>query len=775
MTTVTINNPPLVRRTLTMNTWLPQGEWTPATATAPSPRTLYYRGQWSDQRVHTQADVVTRHPDGSAAVVQLTGLIPPGQQMPTNPFQLEVRNEECEDLGISLDSETAQMAGSRYGMWVEIEDPDGNIYSAPVSRRPQDYTNQGARNAELEVVGGLRARVRFPEWLVPSPLEGAQTSTNQANVACGLTVWQTHYHNTEGFDLDLKFHNGLYEAFHGPVFFRRLSLYVPAGWFVNTKHPMPFFRYVGGASEGPQRYDLIRHNDDGSLHVLAPQMETNFRLHVTHNVDVELLEDFEENRGWGIDWEAFHNQPSWGPGCYPVPDLGDKALYMDRLSDRRDSTWDKFSDGRDGSPFGGDGMVGPYHVWSSAYGGETGGTDKHLFAGMEECYAGVWSGVEFWQMRHDATLNRMGDQAIRTGNGRPVDLFDLSMQWDMSGIGHWAKKSWPQKEWDNDGMFGFYSAWPIHQRDLPDAGCHYWNRINYDPYHQSSGYMRYDYQHLQRFLATIEALIWLNNDPLARDAAEMTAVQAHMEYWEKQGGFLFRLGNPAAKGMGGNLGRDTSHALHAMALGCHVGSDRYREKIQPAFRMFEKAAQEQNMACGQPVAYKGGKTTTAYDFDGKFSIVRANELCWHLHTHRCLMMATPGDLDPQYYYEIGRIGLFTHCWAKDQAGTYGNQMWTHVACGPVDAEDRFDLFEPAEHPNEQFSAGHGQFGSFVAFAACIMAHGELLGDAVEQRLYGKYPNGVASLEADLANENPVYDITAHQKVGLLGVMQMIDA
>jgi len=158
--------------------------------------------------------------------------------------------------------------------------------------------------------------------------------------------------------------------------------------------------------------------------------------------------------------------------------------------------------------------------------------------------------------------------------------------------------------------------------------------VGWSPY-DPNDYLPIDYQHYVRRTKANKALIWLDNDPLARRYLMMDAELGRMCFYEGPEG---RLKLPITPGMGTSMGRAEAWVGDAMATAYAIAPASWRSSRMAWFERFVDALRSAQMPMGLFSALNFGKTATSPPYgnghDAFYWVHRSNEQIFLMHTMR---------------------------------------------------------------------------------------------------------------------------------------------
>jgi len=448
----------------------------------------------------------------------------------------------------------------------------------------------------------------------------------------GLQTWLTLERGSNQAELVINWHNGALPA-RPDLYFRSLALELPNGYRWTPLLPDPAIAYPLLVRKG--------------RHVLPQRWERSFRviIHPTGTTpDLSL-------RGWAVG--------DWSDGGYmaqslALPNLSHASI---NLTPKKVQDFDLLRNVLPTLP----GSVPVNYLWPAQgvfYGGMTGGVDIQQFPEVLLAFSGQPDGllstlVE--QLRYSA--RQMG--CIYEQDGQPIDQdqylnSDGTQPWDLF----------------NNEFIGY------PPRDAP----FFWTQTgpgvgwaSYDP----KDYLPIDYQHYVRRTKANKALVWLDNDPLAKRYLMMDAELGRMCYYEGPDG---RLVFPRVNGDGTEMGRGQAWVADAMVHAFAVAPGWWRNSRRPWFQKFFNVLRLAQMPNQLFSAQNFGKTATSPPYgDGHVAfywVHNTNEQIFLMHALRAIQ-ETVGLDAAALIANCGR-GIWDFAW---KVGTNG-PLETYPA-GPV--------------------------------------------------------------------------------------------
>ena len=453
---------------------------------------------------------------------------------------------------------------------------------------------------------------------------GSATVTGRHHVQTeygSFQSWLTVNAYQRQVEMILNWNNGELPA-RPDVYFTSLSLMLPQGWTWTPLLPDP------AMGEGY----LVRPDE----HVLPQRMERCFRIVLHPVTEVPDLQG-----GWGVgDW----SRGGYLAQSFALPDLGHVSID---LGPQRDDDFTRLRDLM--ATFSGATPVSA--LWPAAgvlYGGMTGGFDIDQIPAVPLALSGQRAGLESLyveQLRYGARQ----PGCIYDGEGRPIELeayrnADGTIPWSHFNNRFLGN---PPK----DAPFGFHLTGPGN-------GFAAYDPLVFEPI---------DVQHYVRRTKANKALVWLANDPLARQYLLMDAELARMSIYEGPGSSFVV---PATPGLGTTLGRSDAWAADAIATAYAVSDDAYRDRTRAWLQRFADILRAAQMPNGLFSAERFGKIAKDPPYgDGttaQFWVHRSEEQVFLLFALRAVH-ATVG-IDCADMIRRAGLGLWEFAWKEGTQG-----------------------------------------------------------------------------------------------------------
>ncbi len=408
----------------------------------------------------------------------------------------------------------------------------------------------------------------------------------------GVQTWMTVRAYKPEVELIVNWHNGALPA-QPDIYFDSLFLEVGSGKRWTPLLPDPAMAYP----------KLVKPDD----HILPQRWQRPFRV-VIHpdgtTPDLSL-------RGWAVS--------DWSQGKYQVqsialPDLSHTTIDLtpQKIDDylRLGNNWP--------TAIGNPPVSFLWPAQGVYYGGMTSGHHIEPIPAVPLAVSGQTNGLlslYVEQLRYGA--RHMG--CIYEANGEPInqDAYlnpDGSQPWDLFNnvfIGY------PPK----DAPFFF-------SQTGPGVG-----QASYDP----TIFEPIDLQHYIRRTKANKALLWLDNDPLARLYVRMDAELGRMTVYEGPGG---RLKVPGTSGLGVVYGRGEAWVADVMATAWTIGDTAWRNRNRAWFETFREALEVGEMANRLFSALSTGKMATTPPYGNGttayYWVHRSDEQIFMMHALRGL-------------------------------------------------------------------------------------------------------------------------------------------
>jgi hypothetical protein len=549
----------------------------------------------------TQVEIVTRYPKNQhgADVVEVIARVTrptgthEGQRL---TFSVVRHPHAAQPLG--LREEISDLLASPNKIEMRSWDVFGNAYSADLLRSVRAGVAKSFRDgSHMRQLGGH-------EVLVPEDAHGGATATLPHLM--GIKTYITTYDNERFMSLDLVVHNGLDggrpndhdDDVLDDLYFKRLTLKVPAGWHILSAFGSPFLADQVDGSNNSIRH-LVQSNPGGKLHWIPRQGQFVRRIVLAYTGTLARAKETlsEHNLAFCRSGRAPSGEKLWSwwneqtPRYFPqrsrLPSLSNHdvaGMAMD-LRTSLEQVKTQFKTGNNGSyPFTSE-ALGWAHPWGSSYGGMTGGDEINLFDGVRTAVSASNRGYQLMQAISKSYLDRQ-PCALYALNGHPTRLDDLLIK---EGFGApYLPGTFYLRPSVTPDWFGFSNA-PSFQTNAV-------NSMGLRPVYQDelASWSPIDAQHLIRFTRTFKVLTWLGNDALSKEILQATFEHYRSSYhlfpngaWgfkQASGQLLDKEHVAAYPGQGLGVGRAEAWGIDTAVAAFAVGSNAERADIEPWIR-----------------------------------------------------------------------------------------------------------------------------------------------------------------------------------------------
>lgn len=573
------------------------------------------------QTAPAQVEVVSRYPSGSADVVEVIARVgyDSASVKPGDRVRYEVRVLEHEaptapatvDLPqlfaagpVPLDAQVKNLAVQ--GLRIRARDVFGHRYERDLL----------TGHPKLHRHGNLALSARTYGTLSPDPSAPKGAPNGTLPHLMGVHAYLTLRALEPAVELTLQISNGSAgkdaqdpsDDALDDLYFQDLELVLPPGWDVVASVSDPT---LGTAhDEGQKRIFPVITPPASGMHVIPKYFHVSRRLVIAPSATLALAKELATHAGLGFavpgqsstdaaaELFSFEN-PATGrflPPRHFIPNLD--HVGKDVIRQKLTAELSKYSAlVQTGKPLldaGGKGMypvmfgnLGPFQPWGVQYGGMTGGTEIHPFEGVDVATSASRDGYRFLELVHRMRAARQANH-LYEANGEGIAWEN----WVVDGPnGKYAPlrlfNSWDLKVCSACDPFGFKNA-PLHQKthvtqngQVPSYQA---DLVGYDPE---------DHQHLIRLVRTQVALVWLGNDPFAKDDLVATAELANIQLlpiplWysgttpkPSLGSLYDHLPTPPGKGV--SWGRGEWWMQYALLGAYSVADDTWRAKKRQTF------------------------------------------------------------------------------------------------------------------------------------------------------------------------------------------------
>ena len=358
----------------------------------------------------------------------------------------------------------------------------------------------------------------------------------------GVHSYATVWDSEDVLSLDLRVHNGISGADksdpldnpQADIYFEALEVSVPAGWTVLQEFEDPCFgpEYV---KNGSTARPIVEPLANGKMHVMPQQAQFHRRLAITQVGNEERARAILNGAGLGFCVDGYNGQGkrlwSWWNGStaryYPtnirlphvdwIPDSNIGSYLNNNLNTI--ATHVKNGTSQNTYPLWSK-ALGWAHPWGVKYGGMTGGTEIYSVDGVLTADRASLTGYRYMKIRHRMYTERH-PVALYNKNGNPSRIED----WVIQSSNSYIPMSFFLKliPGTND-PFGFTSA--------PKYQVNFVQQNNLEPPYETDlrEHLPIDQQHYIRYTNSPKVLVWLGNDPLAKDDLEMSAELMRLSY-----------------------------------------------------------------------------------------------------------------------------------------------------------------------------------------------------------------------------------------------------
>jgi len=669
--------------------------------------------------IPAQVSVVSRYPTGEPDVVQVAALVerPEGRARGDRLSFDVLRGSFPTAPAPASPAVTQELFDLAAGppILLRTRDVYGNVYELDLRG---DRSRPGFGSLLTLKSGAALRQRRAYSTLVPSERSGGGDPLPHL---MGVHAYFTEYAGDSRVSLDLRVNNGATpgsrpatpeEEPAGIVYWDALELVLPPGWRARPLVDDPF---LGEPRLEEDRWvvPLVRAHDGGELHMMGPQMQFARRLtlvpddhpgggHAALEGLAFCVEGGDLWSWWNPRTARYFPQrtliANWGP-FRRGPLRGTRALEA-RVMERRNRVREALETGSSRTLISGP-LLGWAHPLGVAYQGMTGGWATYFIEGQRVAAAASAAGVEALMLEHRMTLCRQAEaQWNRFGEAVGVELwldsdgripFDFRTNGRMvppcfrlplfGGTGvsrqvhevHQAKKRPP------------YDKGSPHRRDGRLSGRD-------DDLHS---WMPNDGQHMVRVTRLTKALVWLADDPLARDDLRLSGELFHLMLHEHEhveaswskGVTLRQRENLAAAypHHGLPMGRDEAWGIDSMCAAYSVADEDWRARHRDWYSRVARLLVDGAMPSGLIERVNIPKILA-----GRYDGAQAFECMFLLHAQRCLIEsvlrgtdeALRGELEDVHQRSLEYL-FWGPAWARIPRGegTIAGPRW-HFAVAP---------------------------------------------------------------------------------------------
>jgi hypothetical protein len=626
---------------------------------------------------------------------------------------------------VPLETAAAELLGVASAINLTARDASGTTFQlAPLALPVLDTPRTGAVVHEVQTYGVMRSDAgSAARDLAPLPnLFGVHSF---ARVLAGEPILL----------LDLRLNNGASGATSdsaplGEVYFRSLTLHVPAGYVVLQDGVDP-----GTRGNGTDVFDLVApipsaedgpSESLGRMHYMPTQGQMQRRLAIVAKGNEASARRALDQAGLAFcvagDGLLSWFSSSW-TGYFPQGQQLPRLDYYGLGKVRSELAADfqalrgnlTSGMGRGHYPLESD-RLGWAHPYGVAYGGMTGGAEIHLLEGVEIASSASQSGYRHLLDIHRMQTDRM-PVALYNEDGKPSALRDWVRHASDPQVGKYMPFSYyngsmPGRDKRNrDDAFG-YSKAPREQLEFVRA-----RGLQPDYEDALRAFDPHDSQHLIRYTRTAKALAWLGNDSLAKGDLLQAAENFQLEYHglpngssgQVQGtGFLAakrevdsRPGLGFAIGRGQGWGLDAATAAYALSR-----DDTWRQEARSDWLgpIVDTIAKGQS-ACNGFIQSK----TTGRWLEGKYRVRQSIEQAILESALEGLRLRVFANVDTKRGAGIHSILVASYTsMISDMAWPQGSGApWSHLAVGSADGNVTFcDASELPDDGHDQYTDGY---------------------------------------------------------------------
>lgn len=694
------------------------------------------------KKLDTQWSVVSRYPNGQAAVVKVAAVVARGD-MPVGSDQVfEVIEDEHANTVPDLDADFMQQA---YQVYLRAFDMDGNEYRQPLVIKPEDFSQY---SGEVLEIGPAYIVAKSASVLAP-----VQEGTPFPYLG-GVQNWTTVRADGNGVvSIDLKWHNALATNAISHIYFDKLELVMPDGWNCLDEQPNP---EMGAAytENGMTVIPIVMSRSDGTAHMLPQRFERVWRLHLYAPGEEKSANEYALQGGWGVSnqWDKIPNYYSQF-GFVPYIDqfvcVQSIASELSKQLQQLGGKLNWFNQPQD---------LGFFSPANSPYGGPSGGVDIKQWDGIIALNSKKPIGLMLHRVLHRRYIDR-----FRTGlyaySGDPIKLDDFlnedgSTPWQIFNA-VFKRKSWPNNDEFEDAPFEFDEVDTSYIDSIKAQGR--------APVYEDDllAYEAILHTHEVRTMKDAKALIWLDNDHLSKSHFAMRAEIDRMCYYEGEEGRLANLLDYADMhvGLGGSFNRGNAWVTDTIVTYYAISDDSERARYYPWLEATKEILSLMQMPNGHIQREFQYKVVTAPPFDGKYSMSQPFEHCFVVHAVRALLESVYRGVDPESatalekFLYLAIVGTYTFAWKwkPDGSGPDGPGPWFRIAVGSLDPESAV-ISSHFQHPVEQFEEEVNNYhvGNILGYGLDIFGDNPMFKAAI-MNVISLYVNGKPPLQGVMDN------------------------
>lgn len=479
-------------------------------------------------------------------------------------------------------------------------DAFGNVYLTDL--REDALVNTGDRIKQYRS-GSWAETLGTHQILLPAPPVAGAAGTLPHHL--GVHSYVTRWSREEFVSLDLRLHNAMSglrqdttdDDALGKLYFGKLELLVPQGWAVLNDTPDPYF---GAAyDEGPWRVQpIVAPLAGGKLHVIPSMAQFERRLVVARNTPAALasarvtLE--ADNLAFCVAGNASDGRELWSwwnrdtafyfPQRHVLPRLDTVPAASLRVSDEQAFAGraQQVASGAPGLWPATSAGLGWAHPWGVSDGGMVSGQEIWLYDGIATAWAASHAGYRHHALRHRMYTDRQCNVLFNVG-GRHMSV----LQWRVTDPVH---GDWMPVWWFGGPLL--FAADPFGFGIAPTFQSDWVAQQGKQPAYEAEllAYRPIDESHLGRYTHDTKVLVWLGNDPLAKDDLRAQAEGFRLGFCELPqdiwGGIvssgLHMLQNyvAARPGQGLAFGRREGWGIDTVCAAYSTQSDHWREPVR---------------------------------------------------------------------------------------------------------------------------------------------------------------------------------------------------
>ncbi|MFT5463093.1 MAG: hypothetical protein ACI8QS_001979 [Planctomycetota bacterium] len=706
----------------------------------------YQIADYDGTLLDTQVEIVTRYPESNdgADVVEVIARVRRDPSLSSGMrahYQVFRSNqakrpdpgaagvEDLQDGPVAVPSTVRDLLDDPRAIRVSATDCFGNEYSV--------YPLEGnGQNTEVRRYGHARAQLSTFETMAPDPVvDGPQGTLAHF---FGVHSYISTYSEEELIGLDLRFnnaHSGIdtstsMDDVLDTVYFDSIEVTIPSGWRLIQDFEDPYFGAPSTTQSGDQAFPIVKSIGDGTFHVIRWQGQFHRRLMITPINNGATAYAALQFAGQGFCQPA--EEPVSGRTLYSwwnrttsryFPQSAQLPIlpHITDLDGRMQTAFDDLKvlmntgDGLGSYPV-------PYPVmgWGHPYGvqyaGMTGGTEIHIFDGVDVAYTANKSGLMNLLLTHRMHTDRM-PLAIYDGDGTPSTVEDWLVT-DGGGEAYVPFEHYILPFFNKTNPFNPGSAPQFqidHVRGTGKTPYYEWDHMQYDPH---------DFQHYVRYTRSPKVLVWLANDMIAKDDLELVSEMYRLSYHPHRnnagGGYIgtglySHLKNVIAEpAVGSPFGRGESWGIDSALASYASGDDETRARLRPWLDIIMNNLSDSQMCSGflqtqistkflngqyrgrqaieQAITenvLRGALMTVYKDKDAAMSAVVEDVLERSLYAFISPMAWQPGELAPAPYSAIGPLDTTkpVYCGVNEmpsdgwEAGYEKYQNWSSFAYG----------------------------------------------------------------------------------------------